>query len=156
MGVVGCDSSAEHFMADDSMVVSNVAEQTGENRATSTIQSVLRYDLGIIDLERGGYFCLPLSRIGLNEPSAIREIRSSCDCVTGRVVNYFSTRGLQTPALRIDIAGEALPASGFGQLSQSGPNTVRPLDLAVEIMRISYYVDRYRFAIHFLELKNEE
>ena len=69
-----------------------------------------RIDAGVVVADRGGYFCLPLERVGLDSQAAIASLTSSCECVRPRVVTYKSGNESWGRGILLEYVAEPTPA----------------------------------------------
>ena len=56
-------------------------------------------DAGIVLLDRDGYLCVPLQRLGISANSELGSVTSSCQCVQAEIINYAVGRGQTSRAL---------------------------------------------------------
>lgn len=70
-------------------------------------------DAGVVSMARDGYFCVPLTRIGLEPSTQVTAVNSSCDCVAPRIVQYRTANRAMATAVLLEYVPEAaadLPA----------------------------------------------
>ncbi len=82
-----------------------------------------RIDAGLVFVDRSGYFCLPLERVGLDSGEVVETLNSSCDCVRPSLVEYKSAGGTTARGVMLEYVAEV----------GSGGSDVRPANLGVVI-----------------------
>ena len=64
-------------------------------------------DAGIVLLDRDGYLCVPLQRLGLSANSELASVTSSCPCAQAEIINYAGGRGQTSRALLLTFRAES-------------------------------------------------
>ena len=64
-------------------------------------------DVGIVLLDRDGYLCVPLQRLGISANSELASVTSSCQCVQAEIINYAVGRGQTSRALLLTFRAES-------------------------------------------------
>ncbi len=68
-------------------------------------------DLGVLFSQRESRFCYPLRQFGIENPSDVIRIDSSCDCVTAEVVGYVDATNRPASGLSICVAPDSNAAA---------------------------------------------
>lgn len=86
-------------------------------------------DAGIVLLDRDGYLCVPLQRLGISANSEPATVTSSCPCVQAEFIHYAVARGQTSRALLLTFRAES-PKN----LESTDPAAIRkPVELDVKI-----------------------
>jgi hypothetical protein len=64
-------------------------------------------DAGIVLLDRDGYLCVPLQRLGISANRELASVTSSCPCVQAEFINYAVGKGKTSRALLLTFRAES-------------------------------------------------
>jgi len=145
--IVICLPSCGCFLVNDRLPISSGTQSGNESNTP------LKFDLGIVDRERGGYFCMPLSRLPLDWSDEIVSINTSCQCTIAKVVEYLRTDGAIKKALIIEIASSSVDIDGQSLFTTAtlNPHVNRAARLAVEVDVVSVSGKTFRITTEFVQ-----
>jgi hypothetical protein len=103
VAAVGCDAGS---LAAGSTATTEGSLETALQEKPSAI------DLGVVLADRAGYFCLPIEQLGFSATDTLISVKSSCECIQPRLVEYVGSDGSPKPAILFEYVDESVGSGG--------------------------------------------
>ena len=101
--------------------------------------------MGLVFRDRPTYLCLPLNQLGIDDAAGVTDVRTSCDCITARVIELPSA-----------INGHRFGICLEFQPTVQGKNSIgeEPLSLAVDVRCYLHDGSTVAFVAKFVEIQS--
>jgi hypothetical protein len=104
-------------------------------------------EAGIVLADQDGYFCMPLEQVGMSEDAEIVALKSSCDCVQPRLVQYAADGDQIRQAILLEYVPD-LPSTGTA--GEARASDIQPVHLGAIIEVVLVDGTKQDFTVNLL------